>query len=141
MAELVTYLSKEKFVACGVFAQKNLEYIINDFVFIKKRSLEICSLEYVLNFCQKYSKLNLHTIVVISPEDLTVWVEDREKTFLRKVEMIDSQKTPDQNYHSDSQEKTIQKYRGREYVKENVIMNRNLIHPKTIVKKYRGRAY
>ena len=113
MTELVTYLSKEKFIACGVFARKNLECIVNDFVFIKKRSLEICRLEYVLNFCQKYSKLNLHTIVVISSEDLTVWVEDREKTFLRKVEMIDSQKTLDQNHHSASQEKNIHKYRGR----------------------------
>ena len=141
MARLVTYLSRDKFVACGVFDRKNLEYIANDFVFTRKASLELRRLEEVLSICQKYSKLKLHTIIVRSPEHLTVWVEDREKSFLRRIETIDSQKTLDLSHHSAFQEKTIQKYRGREYEKENVTPNHNLIRTEKVIKKYRGRTY
>ena len=141
MAEFITYLSREKFVACGIFAQKNLEYTTNDLVFTRKASLELRRLEEVLSICQKYSKLNLHTIVVRSPEDLTVWVEDREKSFLRRIETIDSQKTLNRNHPLASQEKTIQKYRGCEYEKENVTPNHNSVRTKKVIKKYRGRTY
>ena len=141
MVQTITYLSTDKFVAAGIFARKNLEYVINDFVFVKKCSIEICSSEKVLNICKKYSKLNLHTIVVTSSEHLTVWVEDREKTFLRRVETIDRQKTVVQKHHLAQGQKTIHKYRGCEYVKENATMNRNLIHTEKVIKKYRGRAY
>ena len=141
MAKSVTYLSRDEFVACGVFARKNLEYIVNDFVFTKKDSLKLHRLEEVLSICQKYSKLKLHTIIVRSPEHLTIWVEDREKSFLKRIEMIDSQKTLNRNHYSASQKKTIQKYRGCEYEKENVTLNHNSVRTKKVIKKYRGRTY
>ena len=141
MVKIVTYLSTEKFAAAGVFARKNLEYIINDFVFVKKCSIENCSFEKVLNICKKNSKLNLRTIVVTGSEYLTVWVEDREKTFLRRVETIDNQKTVVQKNYLAERRKTIHKYRGREYVKENATINQNLVCTEKVIKKYRGRIY
>lgn len=140
MVGRITYLSREKFVACGVFAQENLEYITNDFVFIRKDSLELRRLEETRNICQKYSKLNLNTIVVRSSEHLTVWVEDREKSFLKRIETIQSKNNLAQ-YHSASENKTVHKYRGREYEKEKITTNRNLICTQKVIKKYRGQTY
>ena len=68
MVQTITYLSTDKFVAAGIFARKNLEYVINDFVFVKKCSIEICSSEKVLNICKKYSKLN-HYLITNQYED------------------------------------------------------------------------
>ena len=140
MARHITYLSRDKFMACGFFAQKNLEYITNNLVFIRKDCLELSRLEEISNICQKYSELDLYTIVVRSSEHFTVWVEDREKSFLQRIETIESKKSFAQ-HHSASQERTVQKYRGREYEKENVTLALNTTVTKKVVKKYRGREY
>ena len=140
MAGRVTYLSRDKFVSCGVFAKENLEYIINDFVFIKKASLELCRFEETSNICKKYSKLNLNTIVVRSSKHFTVWVEDKEKSFLKRIDTIQSKKTLAQ-HSSVSEEKFVKKYRGREYKTEYATLNLNTTITKKFVKKYRGREY
>ena len=139
MAGQTIYLSKEKFIACGYFARKNLEYITNGFVFVKKNILEVYKVEETLNLCQKYSNLNLNTIVVISPKYLTVWVEDREKSSSQRIETTQSKKDLAQD-HSAPQ-KNVRKYRGREYEKENVTPNCNLSCNDKVVKKYRGQTY
>ena len=139
MAGQTIYLSKEKFIACGYFTRENLEYITNGFVFVKKDNLEVYKVEETLSLCQKYTNLNLNTIVVISPKYLTVWVEDRVKSSLKRTAITQNEKNLDRD--SSAPQKPVRKYRGREYEKENVTPNYNLTCNDEVVKKYRGQTY
>lgn len=142
MAGTTRYFTTKNFTLEGVFDEFGLEYTINNLVYRKSASLEFHKLTEVFNICKEYNDFGINILVVRGKEHLTIWIEDKSKSYRSKNEEINNKQTVVPHSQSVSTNEVVKKYRGQEYEGEKIIIsNHQSVPTKKVVKKYRGRVY